>query len=523
MLDERRLRRFILLSFGVLASLPLRVQSPLSWDEAVYAARGKDLARSNFDWDSITSAYWSDLRAPGFPGFLAIAFEVFGESDMIARLTVIGFSVGLLWMIAATLDLVAPCRVGNTAIIIAATCPGFVATSTLVFADHPAAFFAVAGVYFLLHSHVRQVSLRLAMVPIALGIATTMRFGSLMLVVAGLIIVAGAIVFNAIRARDLSRLIPYLSAGVVTGAISLFLLVTTFLTRSASPVSASAAQASTLGHASTNWLQDLKIILTPGAVDYGFNGAFWGYSYALAFVLGVVVVTTKLLIRGQVLWLLMFGAVSLTPVVLYGWTANQYVTTYLSPQLAIGAAMLAWAAWLPAPERDRVDTVTESGILNPRFLRMTRTGILLLAIGTAFVSWRSFEGVEAMHERLRGFEQVRLASIAADDMLGDDCRIFTARVPQVAWYSDCNVSGFAGTFQPDGEAVGEGLPWEEFVQVQASRVSLAGGATLGFLLMEGASGQPHIDVATELADSENSVVLRSPSGRRVALLEVTID
>ena len=523
-LDRPRVRRVILVAFGAIAALSLRVQSPLAWDEAVYAARGKDLARTNFEWDTITSAYWSDLRAPGFPGFLAAAFELFGESDLIARLVVVGFSVGLLWMIATTLDLVASRRVGTTAIVIAALCPGFLATSTLAFADHPAAFFAVVGVYFLLHAHVRGAGLGLAMVPIALGIATTMRFGATMFVGAALFIVAGAIVLRAIRERDPRALIPYVGAGAVTGAVVLFLLGTTFLTRNASPLEATDAQVDSVNNSSTNWLRDLETILTPGAVDYGFNGAFWGWSYALVFVVVVVAVTTKLLMRGQVLWLLMFAAVSLTPVVMYGLSVRQYVTTYLSPQFAIGAAMLAWAIWLPAPTRsdDDDDEPAEPATTALPFAGMVRTGLVLLALGTAFVSWRSFEGVEAMHERLGGFEQVRLASIAADDMLGSDCRLFTTRVPQVAWYSDCNASGFSGSFQPDGESVGGGMPWDEFVQVQASRVDLSGGATIGFLLLEGASGQPRIDDVAELADPDNSVVLRSASGRRVALFEVNV-
>ena len=520
-LDRKRVRRVILIAFGAIAALSLRAQSPLAWDEAVYAARGKDLARTNFDWDTITSAYWSDLRAPGFPGLLAAAFELFGESDLIARLVVVGFSVGLLWMIATTLDLVAPRRVGTTAIVIAALCPGFLATSTLAFADHPAAFFAVAGVYFLLYAHIRGAGLGLALVPIALGVATTIRFGATMLVGAALLIVAGAIVLRALRERDPRSLLPYVGAGAVTGAVVLFLLGTTFLTRNASPLEATDAQVDSVNNSSTNWLRDLETILTPGAVDYGFNGAFWGSSYALVFVIVVVAITTKLLMRGQVLWLLMFAAVSLTPVLMYGLSVRQYVTTYLSPQFAIGAAMLAWAIWLPAPNRSD-DERTEPAPTTPPFAGIVRPGLALLALGTAFVSWRSFEGVEAMHERLGGFEQVRLASIAADDMLGSDCRLFTTRVPQVAWYSGCNASGFSGSFQPDGESVGGGMPWDEFVQVQASRVDLSGGATIGFLLLEGASGQPRIDDVAELADPDNSVVLRSASGRRVALFEVKV-
>ena len=499
------------------------IQSPLGWDEAVYAARGKDLGRSDFNWDTITSSYWSDLRAPGFPGFLAAAFTMFGESDLIARLVAVGFSVGLLWMVAATLDLVSSYRVGTTAIVITAICPGFMATSTLAFADHPAAFFAVAGTYFFLRAYVRGIDLGLVLVPVMLGISTTIRFGSLMFVATALVVVSGAVLWRSFATRDMRALIAYISVGIVTSAIVLFLLSTTFLTRKLSPLSATSAQVDSVNNSSTNWLHDLKTILKPGAVDYGFNGAFWGWSYALFFVLTVVTVVTKLLMRGQVLWLLLFFAVSFGPVAMYGLSVRQYVTTYLSPQFAIGAAMLAWAIWLPRPD-GACELGTVGSARSHRVSQgLVRISLTLPLIATVFLAWRSLEGVEAMHKRLGGFEQVRLASMAADDLLGSDCRLFTARVPQVAWYSECNASGFSGSFVPDGEPVGGGSPWEEFVGAQASRVDLRGGAAIGFLLMEGVSGQPRIDDIDSFVRAKDAVTFKSESGRRVVLLKVASD
>ena len=504
------------------ATLTLRVRSPLAWDEAVYAARGKDLARTNFDWGDISSAYWSDLRAPGFPAFLATAFEVFGASDFIVRMVVVSFSVGLLWM-AATLDLVAPPRVGTTSVIIAATCPGFLATSTLGFADHPAAFFAITGVFFLLQSYVRGANLGLVMAPISLGIATTIRFGSIMFVAAAVAIIAGAVVLRAIRTSSLRSMLPFVAAGLVTSLTVLLLLGTEVLTRNNSPLATTSAQVGNLKHSATHWIGDLKTILAPGPVDYGFDGAFWGWSRAIAFTLMVVAVTTKLLMRSQILWLALFATVSLTPILLYGFSIRQFVTTYLSPMFAIGAAMVAWALWIPAQAANKGSDESEPTVSTLSMSSGQFRGVVALTmLVVAFLGWRKFVGVEAMHARLGGFEQVRLASIAADDMLGNDCRLFTARVPRVAWYSGCNTFGFLGSFQPDGESVGGGVPWDEFIQVQTSRVDLSGGATIGFLLLEGASGQPRFDDLVESADLENSVILRSESGRRVALFEVDV-
>jgi len=304
-------------------------------------------------------------------------------------------------MLAATLDLVAPPRVGTTGMIIAATCPGFLATSTLGFADHPAAFFAISGVFFLLHSYVRGVNVGLVMVPISLGIATTMRFGSTMFVAAAIAIIAGAVVLRAIRTSSLGSLLPFVGAGVVTAATILFLLGTEVLTRTNSPLAATGAQVGNLEHSATHWVGDLRTILAPGAVDYGFNGAFWGWSYALAFTLVVIAVTTKLLMRGQILRLALLAAVSLTPVLLYGLSIRQFVTTYLSPIFAIGAAMVAWAIWLPAPKRSNAEPAESAAPCLP-FASTVRMALVLLALGTAFVSWRSFEAVEAMHERLGG-------------------------------------------------------------------------------------------------------------------------
>ncbi len=521
-LDRPIARGVLLATFGVLAVIPLRVRSPLSWDEAVYAARGKDLAETNFDFGVVTGSYWSDLRAPGLPGFLATAFEVFGASDFIARLVAVAFSVGLLWLLAKTLDLVAAPRAGTTAVLIAGACPGVLATSTLAFADHPGAFFAVAGVYFLLHSYVHGPGLRLVMVPLSIGMATTVRFGSGMFVAAAFVVIAIAVIAQALRERDARSLVPYIGSGVMTGAIGLFLLGSTFLTVQDSPLDATDAQVESLGHSSTKWLTDLQTILTPGPVDYGFNGPFWGWSYASIFVLLVVAVVTKLLVRGQFLWLAVFTFIALSPVVLYGISVGQFVTNYLSPQFAIASAVLGWALWLPA--RNSEAEADPAGVLEADPVELSgllRAGVLCGVLVLSYVTARSFQGVEAMHERLTGFEQVRLASMAADDMLGSNCRLYTARVPQVSWYSDCVTYGFAGSFRPDGETVGDGLPWDEFISTQANRGGVGDGATLGFLILEGASGQARMDDVWSSAEPDNSLILSSPAGRRVALFEVS--
>lgn len=522
-LERKATRPTVLAAFGVLAMLTLRGQSPLGWDESVFAARAKDLAATNFDWNQITGAYWSDLRAPGFPGFMAVAFEIFGSSDFIARAVVVAFSIGLLVVIGRTLDLVAPAVVGTTAIILIATCPGFFATSTLAFADHPGAFFAFAAVYFTLRAHVSASPTGLVMVPLCLGIATAARYGAVLLVLVPFVVIAGMVATDTVRARSWRNLVPFAAAGAVTLALLATLLSTTVLTRTMSPRAAASTAVERIGNEATNWLQDLRTILEPGAVDYGFNGAFWGWSYFLAFVILVLVALTRLLMTRRFMWIALFAAISAGPLVLYGVTVRQFVTTYLAPGFASGAACLAWALFLP--ERDATNESEASARTDTERqpARLVQFGAITAAIAMLFVGWRTFTGVEAMHYRLTGFEQVRVAATAADDVLGADCRLFTTRVPQAAWYSDCHVTSFSGTFQPDGEAVGGGLPWDAYLKAQAARVDTTSDPSLGFILLEGAGGQPAIDDVWDARIADQSVIFRSDAGRRVALVGVEVD
>lgn len=521
--DDRRTRRTVLAIFSFAALLTLRVQSPLGWDESVYASRAKDLERTNFAWDAVSSPYWSDLRAPGFPAFAGFAFEIFGASDFIVRAVAVGFSVGLLAIIARTLDLFAPPRVGTTAALIAALCPGFFASSTLAFGDNAAAFFAVIAVWALLRAHVYGSTGILCVVPAALAIATTIRFGAVLLVVAPIGLVASAVVMRAIRRRSYRDFFAFLAVGAMSVMAVTYLLTSTFLTRRLSPLDASNQQLNLLNNASDRWLTDLQTILSPGPVDYGFGGAFWGWSFFSVFVVTLLVVVAKALVDRRITLLFVAAAIGFVQVGLYAWSVNQYVTTYLAPQFAIGAAALALVVWGPSlhPLTAAQVELSHSAVTSESQTRgRNRFGVMVLFSLVAFIGWRTFEGAAAMHERLTGFEQVRVASIAADDILGQNCRIFTTRVPQVAWYSACNAVGFSGSFQPDGEAVGDGLTWEEYIGVQASRVDSSGGAGLGFLLLEGVSSQPPIDDVLNAAEGQ-VIVLRAPSGRRVALVEVT--
>lgn len=521
-LDRNVVRRFALVVFGAAATLTLRVNSPLGWDEAVYAARAGDLSDTNFDWGTVTGGYWSDLRAPGFSTFVAAGFEIFGASDFVARLVSIAFSVGLLWMIAKTLDLVALPRAGTTAVIIGAVCPGFLATSTLAFADHTAAFFASVGFYFLLRAFVQGPGLGLVMVPLATGIATTARFGAAMFLGVAMALLAFALLYRIIRTKSYRDLIPFGISGLATAGIVLFLLSTTTLTRINSPIDATETQVDTVGNDPLNWLVDLQTILTPGAVDYGFNGPFWGWTYASLFVLLVLFAFGKLLVRGQWLWMISFLLVALAPVVFYGVSVRQYVTTYLSPQFAFAAGVLAWALWLPASGMKSEDEPPATSVPDPLpgSMGVIRIGLVAVALLAGFVGWRSFGGVLAMHERLTGFEQVRVAAIAADDILGADCRLVTSRIPQVAWYSDCVTVGFAGSLE--SEVAPAGAPWDDFLALQASRVDLSTSPGLGFLLLEGVGGQPRIDDVWSRSNPDNSVLLSAANGRRVAIVGLDV-
>ncbi len=293
------------------------------------------------------------------------------------------------------------------------------------------------------------------------------------------------------------------------------------------------------------WLSDLRVILKPGPVDYGFGGAFWGWSYAVLFAVLVIAVVARMLIARKIVSLLIYGSIALVPVLLYGVTVRQFVTTYLAPLFAFGAAALVAGYWqpdLPAPadEATTPNVGSKSPAQDPtiaaesdrlsRWLnldRVRRVALATFAVAYLGVALSAYRGVANMHDRLGGFDRVRSAAFVADDLLGSDCRIVTGRVPQVVWYSDCTVAGFSGAYvPPETEAATEpqqGGPVDRYVADQAARVGAKqSGDRVGFLLFDGLSGEPRIDDIWPERIQERSVVLYGRQDRRVAVLAFSV-
>lgn len=514
-------RRTTILLFAVGCLIIVLQRSPLGWDESVYAARAKDLVASEFTWGFRSGVYWSDVRAPGLPMMQSVAFQVFGVSDLVARSVVVAFATGFLVLVGRTLDLWFDRRVGSTAVLLIATSPGFIATSTLSFADVPAVFLGLVAVYSLAWCYVNDREDWLFLVPVFIGIATAVRFGAVLLVLAPLVLIAFGIGIRLVRLRNWRRLLSYLLAGSLTGGIVVVLLWTRVLTTAKSPIVATRSLHVDSGYTSWNWWDDLLTILRPGPVDYGFGGAFWGWSYALTFGALALMAVVRLIVGRHLVLLTVCGVVSVVPVLLYAVTVNQFVTTYLAPIFAMWAAMVAIGLWPRCLLSDSREEVPDE--LAPRWLAVfgvptKSTAVkLALAVFTLVLFVLSARSVSRMHDRLWGFEQVRAASIISDDLLGEDCRLSTARTPQVSWYSDCYVSGL-----PGGAALFAGGSDQADLDAIGAAAGAEPGELVGLLLLDGLRGQPAIDDIWHRRVVDSSVLLSVPSGRRVAVVALEV-
>ena len=135
----------------------------------------------------------------------------------------------------------------------------------------------------------------------------------------------------------------------------------------------------------------------------------------------------------------------------------------------------------------------------------------------ALIGAATYRGVDRMHDRLWGFEQVRAGSMVADDLFGQNCGIATSRVPQVAFYSEC----FTGRV-PLGQSWFDGVDDEVELLQLASQGRALEGMTVGVLLLEGVSGEPLIDVVWEHRIEEKSAILSSVGGRRVGVIVLEV-
>lgn len=511
-------RPLALVVFAVACVALVLHSSPLGWDESVFAARGHDLAQSNFRWSFRSGAYWGDYRAPGLPVLQSIAFTLLGASDVVARLVVVFSSVGSLFVVAKASDLWFRREVGTATVLLCATCPGFLATSTVGFADNPAFLFGAFAVLFLSRYSVLDDLASLALVPVSIWLATSIRYGAVMLIAAPLLVIGVWRIAANIRDRAWISLTQLVGAGLVSLVGVIVLLESRILTENASPAASTRALFEAGARPQGQWWDDLVDILGPGQVDTGFGQSFWSPTYAFLFLGLVALGATMLTVRR--LWLPMaVGAfVAACPVALYALTVNQFVTTYFAPIFVSSAFVVACAIFGVSPRATiRVDVVSEPHVSSRGRSGLSRVRASIWAVVGVLVIGSSFVGVRRMHERLDVLEQVRAGATIADDLLGSDCAVGTGRVPQVAWYSTCRAVGLRGL-----EKMFDGENDESELVELGRRAGVVPGSQVGLLLLEGAGSQPNVEEAIGSIAADDVIVLTAGAGPRVVLAVVRI-
>ena len=497
--------------------LLIRISAPLSWDEAVFATRARDLADSNFNFDYFSGSYWSDLRAPGWPAFIAIVFKFFGSSDTALRMLTLLFALVFLWSMAKISDLYFSRNVANLTLLLIILCPGFMLTATLGFGDLPAAACAMYALYFFVYSLKEGGSIQIILVPILLGIATSMRFGA-GLIVLPFFLVGGAIYIYQDVSRGRFKLsLQIVMCGLTSAATVLVLLTTTILTTKSSPLSAKLYRIEEVNKNRFAWLQDLTEILKPGRVNYGFGYSFWNQSYFNLLIMAMILSFAILILQRRIQFLVACVLLAIAPLPLYGLAVRQFVTTYFAPPFAIIVWMIVIALNHGYSNLSKL-TPTSSFASSIRSTVLDRHSaavrfICLFVVAGAFglVAINSTSSEQAAHRSLSIWQDIEVVSRTAKDAIGPNCRIATVRVPQVAWYSGCYVTTPIADADSDSQFL---------TTTNAQRLGITEeGRLFGVLIVEPFGKQPDIDQLKQSYIPERSLIIGSEEKeRRVALL-----
>ena len=410
--------------------------SALGHDEAVYGLRGRYFATGE-----PTSGYWVAYRSPGVPFLLGIANRIFGARPGLDRLMVSFF--GLLALFAAfsivyrfTKDRVTSALTPLVMLGVS----GFFGFSTTLLVDVPGlavSLCCLAALVWSITDDFHFETRGILLVPILATIATTMRFGSPVVIAAG---VAG---LTAALARPVF-LSPHRWRTTVRFAVTMFisllgmLLVysTTFVSRtSISPSKANAALVGPKFDATGRWatLQSFIDLHWPGQpVTYGVMS--WPLTILVALALmGIAVEILRRGVDARHLHLIAMATVA--------WIAWAGVMNYSLPVMVANYAMLG-SFFLAAVIAAGLDLLRRNLLDLPGLARVpSAAGVVVALLLLVPPMASSYTTATEMHDWLDGsYGVLRDGSRAAGEELGEDCVLLTGASPQVGYYSGCSTN-----------------------------------------------------------------------------------
>ena len=401
-----------LVLFIIISLLVVSQGSPLGHDEAVYAARAREMVNGE-----PLSSWWAPNRAPGLPLLLTLAWKG-TVTDSSLRLIVTSFGALLLlatWVLGRLL-------VGPGGAMIAAfgiaVSPVILMSASNVWPDVPGAAVGMAALcvyaYGLVSSRFRWWTVALV---IALsGVATMTRYGAPIPLVIGLV---GLTLWKWPAERE--RKVRVVTAALGIGILMAIILMTPLLTGAGSPVetisSRDPAHNPIFGGFGDYW--GLREQVFAGSTVVGLAAA----------AIGILGVATNRTLRRD--FLFPFAVLVCTFVALA--TVVHGEVRYLSP-------ILPWL-WLCA-----------GAALVWRFSHMPKPATLAMAV-CAVVALAVFapEQADSEMEVNQGFINMKKAALTLRS--DSECTALTSLLytPMVEWYSGCETAAINhGASLPDG-------------------------------------------------------------------------
>ncbi|MGA7757949.1 MAG: hypothetical protein WCA57_08885 [Ilumatobacteraceae bacterium] len=497
--------------FLALVAPALAVRSPLGHDEAVYSLRGRDLLTG---WTHLSGDYWRDYRAPGLPLMLGGLGRVIGVHVTTSRLLVVLLALVIMASTAAIGARLASRSVGLTAAALLPLIFGFSLTATIVLADTPGAAFAMLGIaVYLRDVDAGRLRLSLVAVPLLAFAATMSRFGAPFMLGAGLLAVAIVFAPDVVRRRDWRLALE--SAGLalaVAVVVAVVVLTDTFTLDGRSPATANSDLVGKNGFTFRSGLENLVDVVNPWAAH---SFPLWSKAVALIVGSGLVAAVVSVAFERSrwriVTFGLFAGVVSLVCVVA---TVGLVVPNYLMLTLPFWA-LVAAAGW---------DWVARA--VYKRLRRRTlivRVVAAIAVVGLVALVVDVGADVRQVHQRYELlYANIRQASLATNDQLGDSCVLIARYTPQAGYYSRCRIAPFDDQELPDGS---------EWLTVSVDRVverwdlGVPPDAPIAVMLVEQANRQPDFTELTERTDlfGEQLFEAGDPEKYRDHVIVLTVD
>ena len=497
--------------FLAIAAAALTVRSPLGHDEAVYSLRGRDLLTG---WTHLSGDYWRDYRAPGLPLMLGGLGQVIGVHVTTSRLLVVLLGLVIMASTAAIGARLASRPVGLTAAALLPLVFGFSLTATIVLADTPGAAFAMVAIaVYLRDVDAGRLRLSFVAVPLLAFAATMSRFGAPFMLGAGLLAVAIVFAPDVIRRRDWALAVQSAGLALAVAAVAAVVVLTdTFTLDGRSPAAANSDLVGMNGFTLGTGLDNLLDVVNPWAVH---SFPLWSKAVALIVGSGLVAAVVSVAFdrsRWRIVTFGLFaGVVSLFCVVAtVGLVVPNYLMLTLPFWVLVAAAGWEWMA------RAVFTRLRHRVVIVRVVAAVVVVGVIALVVDVG-------SDVRQVHQRYEQlYSNIREASLATHDQLGESCVLIARYTPQAGYYSRCRIAPF------DDQELSDESEW---LAVSVERVvdrwdlGVPPDAPIAVMLVEQANRQPDFTALTERPDLFGELVFEagSPEKYRDHVIVLTVD